>query len=290
MTKPQQGGAAGGETPKTRARTGFIIALSLGLLFGAAFSPSRAVADERPPAPRIWMHDALGRLGVLDLADGAFTMIGPMGVVLTDLAFAPDGQLYGLTFNEFFKVGRDGSLTRIGRHGVPCGNALEIGPDGIGYAMGCSGDGLYSVNLATGYSELLFRTGYRSAGDLAWRGGALMLAARDFGSDRLVELDLKRGAALDVGPFGVGNVYGLATGPDGRLYAGAGAAYYAVDALSGRAARLGDYAEAGLAEVYGWAIERDFEPLLMTRSGAEAGDAPPKCAAKRLRSLEKTAI
>ncbi|MEL6979261.1 MAG: hypothetical protein AAGM38_11345 [Pseudomonadota bacterium] len=237
-----------------------MLCLAISLVGG----PPRALATEQP-APRIWMHDALGRLGVLDLETGAFRKIAVMTEVLTDLAFAPDGRLFGISFSHLYEVARDGDLRRIGRHGVPCGNALEIGPDGVAYAMGCSSDGLYALDLESGDSEQLFGVGFPSSGDLAWRGGALMLAARDGASDALVEIDVERGRATMIGAFGVGRVYGLVTGPGGRLYAGSGAQYFEVDAFSGRAHLLGAYAKAGFSEIYGWAIETSFEPGLTAR-------------------------
>src|SRR4051812_18695250 len=45
--------------------------------------------------PQIWIDDANGNLGKVNVATGAVTFIGPTGYSLTDIAFDPSGQLWG---------------------------------------------------------------------------------------------------------------------------------------------------------------------------------------------------
>ena len=236
----------------------FILSLfAFGAGFGLGVVTGVMVAFAGPAAPTVWIHDANGRLAILDLESGRLAKIGRMSAVLTDIAFAPDGRLYGVSFDALYEVDRGtGALRRIGRHAVPCGNAFEIGPNGVGYAMGCSDTALYTLDLESGATQALFDVGYASAGDLAYADGRLMLAARGGRSDLLVSIDPQGGAVTRIGSFALGRVYGLVAADDGTLYAGADTGYYRVDRATGYADPIGDYGDLGLGAAYGWAIER----------------------------------
>lgn len=236
---------------RTRRR-GRLVAAFL-TLTGLCFAPPSS-ADPLYP-PRVWVADASGGLGLLDLASGQVEVTGQALDVLTDIATGPDGLLYGISFTRLYRVVPNGALKDLGPHSVPCGNALEIAPSGdVAYAMGCSGDGLYELDLSGGGDHLVMNTGYTSAGDLAWANGELYLAASGAGSSVLVALDPHAGGVRLVGEMGVPNIYGLVADRSGALYAGAGSAYFQVDKTTGAATRLGDYS-GPLGAAYGWAID-----------------------------------
>ena len=47
--------------------------------------------------PVMHVDDAVGNLGTVDVATGSASVIGNMGVTMTDIAFSPTGQLFGVT-------------------------------------------------------------------------------------------------------------------------------------------------------------------------------------------------
>jgi hypothetical protein len=179
-------------------------------------------------APVLWVDDAFGNLGTVDVATGAVTVIGNTGVVLTDIAFDPNGKLFGISFSNLYTINTTtAAATLIGPLGTSAANALVFGSNGTLYAAG--GTSLFTVNPTTGASTNLGNTGFASAGDLAFNGGNLYLA-----SGGLVKIDLANVSNSQlVGPFGFSNVFGLATGDNGTLYGVAGTQIFTVDRATG---------------------------------------------------------
>jgi streptogramin lyase len=58
-------------------------------------------------APVLWSGDSSGRLGTVDVATGNVNIIGNMGVTVTDIAFDPNGNLWGITFGSLYKVDKN---------------------------------------------------------------------------------------------------------------------------------------------------------------------------------------
>ena len=115
---------------------------------------------------------------------------------------------------------------------MPGGNALVFGTDGTLYAAGFQSTSLFTINPATGVGTSLGSVGSTSGGDLAFNGGNLFLAT---GTSQLLRIDLSNlaNSAL-VGSFGVSDVFGLATGDNGVLYAVAGTQVFTVDTTTGK--------------------------------------------------------
>lgn len=201
-------------------------------------------------APIMHVHDSNGNLGTVDVATGAVNVIGNMGVVMTDIAFDPAGNLYGLTFGGFYSINpTTAAATFIGNHGVSGGNALVFATNGTLYAAGFSSGNLYTINPASGATTNLGNMGFSSGGDLAFNGGDFYLADD---SSRLIRIDLANLAntAL-VGSFGVGNVFGLATGNNGVLYAVASTTIYTVNTATGAATSPVSFGSQGLGQAFG---------------------------------------
>lgn len=221
--------------------------------------------------PIIWVNDSRGGLGKVDVATGTVTMVGNSGLTLTDIAFDPSGNLYGLSFTTLYQVNTtNAALTTIGGHGINGGNALTFGSDGTLYAAGASPN-LYTLNTGNGAGTPFANSmGTNSAGDLAFNGGQLYLAGTN---NQLVRLDLSNaGQGTNVGAFGVSSVFGLATASsNGVLYAIAGTNIYTVNKTTGAATFLSDYSGQGLLDAYGAAFfdeARDVpEPASMTILG-----------------------
>jgi hypothetical protein len=217
----------------------------LGAACAAAMTLSVATA-----APVMHVHDSAGNLGTVDVATGNVTVIGNMGVVMTDIGFDPAGNLYGLTFGGFYAINAaTAAATFIGSHGVPGANALVFATNGTAYAAGFSSTQLYTINPATGAGTSLGNMGFASGGDLAFFGGDLYLADS---LSRLVKIDLANLAnTAVVGSFGVPNVFGLASGEDGKLYAVAGTTIYTVNVTTGAATNPVAFGGQGLGQAFG---------------------------------------
>jgi hypothetical protein len=217
------------------------------LRFGsiAAVALSAAVA-----APIMHVHDSGGVLARVDVATGNVNVIGNMGVVMTDIAFDPSGDLFGLSFTGFYSINAaTGAATLIGNHSIPGGNALVFSDTGTLYAAGANSTSLFTINPATGASTNLGSTGFASGGDLAFNGGDFFLASS---ASSLVRVDLGNLAnSAAVGPFGVPSVFGLATGNDGVLYGVAGTQIFSVNTATGAATNPQSYAGQGLGTAFG---------------------------------------
>jgi hypothetical protein len=198
----------------------------------------------------LYVHDAQGRLAIVDVDSGQVTLIGDMGVEMTDIAFAQDGRLFGVDFETLYEIDpRTAATTTIGSHDVPGGNALVFAADGTLYAMGGTSTQLYEVDPASGASTALGDVGGFSAGDLAFYGGELFLATA---GHVLVQIDLGPPATgADVGAFGFFDVYGLATSDGGVLYGVAGDDIFSVDPATGAGTLTSSYAGQGLDVAYG---------------------------------------
>jgi hypothetical protein len=64
----------------------------------------------------LWVHDENANLGRIDVATGAYTHVGVtkynnIDVELSDIAFSPSGQLYGVRYEPF--VGANSALYMI---------------------------------------------------------------------------------------------------------------------------------------------------------------------------------
>jgi outer membrane protein assembly factor BamB len=200
-------------------------------------------------APVLWIHDGNGNLGTVDVATGIDVAIGNMGVVMTDIAFDPSGNLYGLSFTGFYSIDETtAAATPIGNHGVPGGNALVFGSDGTLYAAGFSGGNLYTINPGTGASTLVGNMGFASAGDLAFNGGKFYLSSSN---GQLVEVNPNTGAGVAVGAFGFNNVFGLATAENGVLYGLSGSTLFSVNTATGAGTLVNTYGPGSMGDSFG---------------------------------------
>lgn len=213
------------------------------LLFAAGIGSAMA-------GPVMHVHDSQGNLATVDVATGAVSVIGNMGVVMTDIAFNSSGNLYGISFTGLYSINAGtGTASFIGNHGVSGGNALVFSSSGTLYAAGNTTTGLFSLNTATGAGTTLGNTGFASGGDLAFYGGELYLASS---GNQLIHIDLGNLAgSASVGSFGVSSVFGLATGDNNVLYGVAGTTVYTVNAATGAASSPISYGGQGLGQAFG---------------------------------------
>jgi hypothetical protein len=216
-------------------------------------------------APIMYVHDSTGNLATVNVQTGQVNLIGNLGVVLTDIAFDPSGNLYGVSFTALYSVNKaNAQTTLIGNHSITGANALVFAGDGTLYSAGTSTTNLYTINVATGVGTSLGSMGFASGGDLAFNSGNLYLASA---ASTLVLIDLLNlSNTTQIGAFGVPSVFGLATGDDGVLYGVAGTQIFSVNTATGAATNPVNYGGQGLGTAFGQAF--------FTESGAEPEPVP----------------
>jgi len=201
-------------------------------------------------APILWVGDGDGTLGKVDVATGVATVIGQMGATMTDIAFDPSGNLWGITFGQLYQINpTTAAITLVGNMGGASKNALVFGADGTLYAAG--GNALYTVNTATGASTLIGSGGYNSSGDLAFIGGQLYLSSA---GDNLFRINTATGAGTLIGAIGFSSVFGLATDNNVDLYGITGQNVLGINTTTGAGTLLVNYAGTTLGAAFGSAF------------------------------------
>ena len=200
--------------------------------------------------PIMHLHDSQGRLGTVDVATGDVNIIGQMDQVMTDIAFDPSGNLWGINFSGLYSIDADTASTNfVGNHGVSSGNALVFNTDGTLYAAGDTTTNLYSLNTSNAAATSLGDMGYFSGGDLAFNSGGFYMASS---SNELISIALNNvSSSSSVGSFGVNNMFGLATGDNGQLYGVADTSIYDIDVLTGAASNGTSFASQGMEQAFG---------------------------------------
>jgi hypothetical protein len=225
-----------------------------------------SVLGRASAGPILYIDDENGLLGTVDVATGTATVIGSTGQALTDIAFAPTGELYGITFTDLYKINPNTGVSKlIGPHNIPEGNALVFGSDGTLYAAGATTSDLYFIDTRTGASTDVTEIGYESAGDLAFNNGELFLSSN---TNQLIEIDPETFGTTLVGDFGFTNVYGLATGDNGVLYGVSGTQIFSVDTATGAGTFLVDYGGQGLGAADGTSFVSESVPTITSPATA----------------------
>ena len=227
-------------------------------------------------ADQLWIDDVNGEIGKVNTSTGAVTLVGQSGQTLTDIAFAANGALYGITFNNLYSISTSGShaghATLIGSlGGGPSSgfNALVFGTNGVLYATSNNTTDLYSINTSTGAASNLGSIGKNitSAGDLAFNGGALYESSgNNNGTSDLIKITLKANGTVsgstDIGNIGSAftNVYGLATASNGTLYGVSGTKVFSINTTTGAGKADVNYAGHGLGNANGTSFITEAVP------------------------------
>jgi PEP-CTERM motif len=225
----------------------------------AAMAAGLALAAHAHAAPVLWIDDSSGRLGKVDVATGSVTVVGTMGAVMTDIAFDPTGQLFGITFGSLYRINSDTAATTfVGNLGTSL-NSLVFSASGTLYGANNS---LFTIDTATGAATAIGNggTSYSSSGDLAFVGGNLYLSSTVPSSDSLVRLDTATGAGTSIGWLGANSVFGLATNDNVNLYGVAGTSIFGVNTTTGAGSFLVNYAGKGLGAANGTAFFAEAAP------------------------------
>jgi len=148
----------------------------------------------------------------IDIPAGTSTLIGDMGVFMTDIALDPTtGNLWGITFTQLYSIDKtNANVVLIGSLGTGDSNALTFGDDGTLYEAGNSSTDLRTVDLTDGSTTVVGNIGFVSSGDLIWDASLDMLwFSSSTGSDSLVLIDPTTGIGALKGPFNFACVFGL---------------------------------------------------------------------------------
>jgi hypothetical protein len=229
-------------------------------------------------APTLWIDDASGNLGTVDVTTGNVNYIGNMGSVMTDIAFDPTGQLYGISSSALYQINTStAAATMVGSFGAAAAmssttiNSLVFSSSGTLYAAGSA---LFTLNTSSGAASFVgfgpsFMGGIHSSGDLAFVGGKLYLSDDYYGYDRLVVVDPNNpssssttypvnypysGSYITDGSTYYQSVFGLATPDNTKLYGVDGTTILDINKSTGFATVLTNYAGYGLGAANGTAF------------------------------------
>lgn len=216
----------------------------------------------------LYIVDDQGTLGLVNPDTGNVKVVGPTGASLTEIAFHPSGDLYGISFSSIYKINKNTASTQlIGSHQVPGGNSLVFSEDGTLYAAGSESTNLFELNPRNGATTNLGNIGYFAAGDLAFFKGSLFLSSS---TGELIIIDLKDlSRTVPVGglgrfdSLGLSEVFGLAPGDDGSVSGGDGGFYgaggtdvFKIDTLTGALSDTTSYSGQGLNIAFGMATTK----------------------------------
>lgn len=229
----------------------------------------------------LYIHDSANRLGTVDVGTGAVTVLGSLGGdLITDIAFDPAGNLYGVSFTRLYRIdAATAAVTLVGTTGQTGLNALVFGADGTLYSAAFDTTQLYRLNTATGAATGIGNLGIASAGDLAFVGGDLFMSTTSspdptsFVPSNLLRIGLSGGgvgSVTTVGSLNRFNVYGLARADDGVLYGVSGATIFSVNPATAATTTVRFYGGRGLGVAFGTAF--------FAEAGATPVPAPPAAA------------
>lgn len=138
------------------------------------------------------------------------TLVGSFAPVtgMLDLAFHPNGNLYGVNSNDFYQIDTTtGAATYIGTHGTGV-TALTSDNSGNMYAAATNGN-FYTMDITTGTATLIGMMGSGPAGDLAFFDGNLYMADVNGELLRLNPNNTNNSTSIGVLNVGNGLPYGL---------------------------------------------------------------------------------
>jgi hypothetical protein len=161
----------------------------------------------------IYLSTDLGEIVQFDLGTGQKRHIY-QGEAFTDLAVAPNGKLYGSTFNHLYEINTStGDETYIGRFGGPNINSLTFSPDGRLYGAEEKSGDVYEISPQTARLTYIGNLGGPSSGDMVFDGASQFFATVGSPSmerDRLVAFDLNTRSARTITELSNDQFYGLA--------------------------------------------------------------------------------
>ncbi len=191
------------------------------------------------PSNTLWTTNALGELYWANTVTSVEVRVGAMGQVMTDIAWTPDGKLYGLDFNANVYEIDPATAAVTHRFSIPgnaAANAMTSDGDGNLYIAGGTRIFKFSrSNNAVAEVADLSVPGLTSGGDLAFSGGALFLSCM---GNMIAKIDIatKRVEARTIINLPPGaNIFGIVSSADGSLYISGTANIFKLNPLDMRA-------------------------------------------------------
>jgi hypothetical protein len=229
------------------------------------------------PAELLCVADKQGALVLVNAVNGSITPVGTLRPVMTDIAFSPDGSLYGITFDSLYRIDLVAAkATLIGRHGAYGLNALAFRDDGVLFAAG--GRQLYTVDLTTAAATRMAELDTEPAGDLEFVPDDALFMISTVGN--LVRLSPTGGPGNDVGAIGFPRVFGLGLARHGVLYGLSNRNLVSIDTRTGAGIAVVSLNGSGLEDVYGAsAVPASLMPACArggTADGEKEGAGPGK--------------
>lgn len=233
------------------SKGGFLLAFALGL--------PALLGHQATAGPLLHIHDAARNFGTLNVTTGEVNLIGTTPVVFTDIAFDPNGVLYGCTFNNLYEIDPEtAEATLRGSLGINNMNAMVFAKDGT--LFGAGGSSLYRIDPTSGSATNVGPLGCDSAGDLAFDDtGTLYLSTT---SDHLIKVHTETGEGALIGSLGFSDVFGLAYGPDKVMYGVSDShrQVFSIDLASGAGTLLSDFSKTGFTGAYGSSYTTEAVP------------------------------
>jgi hypothetical protein len=188
---------------KQSARTLFCAGFTAIALVGAAPARSATLVE----------NNNTGVVGSIS-SSGTFTPIftPTTPLPLTDIAVDSSGNLFGITFNELYKLNTtNNTATLIGSTGQAV-NGLSFDQNNNLYATGISG--FFKVDINSGAATKVGdanASGFRSAGDITFNPStnSFFATSNNPNDSTLFSINLE-GGARSIGSIGASAVYGLA--------------------------------------------------------------------------------
>jgi len=217
-----------------------------------------AVGSISASADNLYITDANGNLGYVNLSTDKVTVLGKSGVVLHDIGFTSNGNLYGDTFTQLYSVSTtNGAALPIGNFGG-FGGAGMVGlvGDGANLLAGSQNTNeLYAIDASPfSISALSGTLTGATNGDITFGTDGDLYDILTNGDLDKVVINGNTITTTDLGNTGNKSISGMATEANGTILALTGTEIYIVDTATAQLTPFLNYGGQGLGNVAGAAI------------------------------------
>ena len=218
-----------------------------------------ALGSVSASAENLYISDSSGKLGYIDLSNNHVTVLGNSGVVLHDIGFTSNGNLYGDTTSELYSISTiNGLATPIGSFGNVGKNAmvgLTENPSGGLLAASGTTTKIYAIDTAPYAITTLTGSlsGYTN-GDITFGLNGELYDILVGGNLAKVTIVGNTITQTVIGNTGNTKISGMATESNGTVLAIAGTQVYIVDTSTAHLTPFLNYSGHGLGTATGAAI------------------------------------